>query len=89
MSTSPKPREEDLPQLAGGAVERALAARQSVTELSLEEAAQVGGAVAVRAALLQVPTMQIKPGDWVGPLLAPVGQQFQTPVVNAGGLRSF
>ena len=89
MTTSTKPREEDLPHLAGAAVERALAARQSVTELSLEEAGQVGGAGLTLGPVLQQPVLTLKPGNWAGPLLAPIGQQFQTPVIGGGGLRIF
>lgn len=89
MTTSRKLREEDLPQLAGAAVGRAQAARQTLTELSPEQAAQVGGALTIRAPLLQTTTLQIRPGDWAGPLLSPVGQQVQTPVLNAGGMMQF
>lgn len=94
MTTSQKMREQDLPQLAGAAVDRALAARQTLAELSAEEAdlvgGAVGGAVSMAPVLRQVPTLSIKPGDWAGPLLAPIGQQFQTPQINAGGmLRGF
>jgi hypothetical protein len=84
MTTSRKLREQDLPQLAGAAVGRALAARQTLTELSPDEAAQVGGALAIRAPLLQMPVMTIKPGDWAGPLLAPGGINMQVPVLTAG-----
>jgi len=89
MTTSPKLREQDLPRLAGAAVDRALAARQSLTELSQEEADQVGGAAILARPMLQVPTMAIRPGDWVGPLLAPGGINMQNPVVNVGGMQRF
>ncbi len=89
MTTSPKLREQDLPQLAGAAVERALAARQGPMELSAEQADLVGGAAFMAPTLRLVPTLTIKPGDWAGPLLAPMGQQFQTPVINMGGLQRF
>lgn len=89
MTPSSKPTEQDLPELVAAAVERARAARQTLTELSADEAAQVGGARYTMGPLLQQPVLAIKPGDWAGPLLAPIGQQFQNPVINAGGLRSF
>ncbi|MFT3720817.1 hypothetical protein [Pseudorhodoferax sp.] len=84
MTTSRKPREEDLPRLAGQAVERALAARGSLQELSPEQAGQVGGALSLReVAVLQQPVLQIRPGDWVGPLLAQgLGQAVANPAVN-------
>ena len=89
MTTSTKPREEDLPQLAGAAVARAWAARQAVTELSAEEAELVGGARLTLGPVLQQPVLTIKPGDWAGPLLAPIGQQLQTPVLNGAVQRQF
>lgn len=89
MTTSPKLNEKDLPQLAGAAIDRALAARQAITELSAEEADLVGGARLALGPVLQLPTLTIKPGDWAGPLLAPIGQQFQTPVLNGAVQRQF
>lgn len=87
MTTSNKLREEDLPRAAGAAVERALAARQTLTELRPEELDLVGGAGGIRMNMnMQVQTtLAIRPGDWVGPLLAPGA--FQNPAVNAGAIQ--
>ncbi|KQP21784.1 hypothetical protein [Pseudorhodoferax sp. Leaf267] len=89
MTTSPKLNEQDLPQLAGAAVERALAARQAITELSAEQADLVGGARLSLGPVLQQPVLTIKPGDWAGPLLVQGINQFQTPVLNGAVQRQF
>lgn len=89
MNTSTKLRQEDLPQLAGQAVQRAQQARRQMTELSLEETDQVGGAAMRFTAqpLTMQPVLTIKPGDWAGPLLAQgIGQVATNPAINAGAV---
>lgn len=88
MSTSTHRTQQDLPQLAGQAVQRALAARGEPTELRPEEADQVGGAMRyVREPLTVQPVLTIKPGDWAGPLLAQgIGQLATNPAANVGAI---
>lgn len=89
MTTSTQRTEQDLPQLAGQAVDRALAARSTLMELRPEETDQVGGAAArlIKEPLTMQPVMTIKPGDWAGPLLAQgIGQVATNPAINAGAI---
>lgn len=88
MTTATHLTEHDLPQLAGQAVDRALAARGMPTELRADEAAQVGGAMRlVREPLTMQPVLTTKPGDWAGPLLVQaIGQQATNPAANVGAL---
>ena len=87
MNPSTRPTEDDLPQLVREAVERAQQARQQMTELSMEEADQVGGALSAMRPLQVQTKLMLPPGTLAGPLLVQAIQQVQTPVINAAQMR--
>jgi len=66
----------DLPELAHAAVERALAARQAGTELSAEQADQVGGAM--------LPVFTGREPQAPGPTLPGPGPQLPGPFLPGG-----
>lgn len=89
MNPSTRPTEDDLPHLVREAVERAQQARLQMTELSPEEADQVGGALSALRPLQVQPALRLPPGTLAGPLLVQAIQQFQTPVINAAQTQRF
>lgn len=73
MNNPTSAKTQDLPQLAGAAVERALAARQQLASLDAEQVAQVGGGL-LPVPGFDGPVPRLLPVVWAGmwlPLFKP------------------